>query len=387
MPNNANLNPQTSQASAAPSANPVRQSNNSGSRGNFQNSGSINSKVNGDINFKDSIRASDILKEKLQGVVNAPVFPMLSDLLLLEELADKSLSSFGAFVFEMPRKHQQKIFFRGKSDKWFKGYIEAASVDMDCFITAEKMLRNRIPSGSEKWEELIIQVWRMGNDAHLLLKQIDQEDAFSILAHLPKSISVPTAKKSFPGRWARILEVKDQQPIEDEARIEDYLDRSLRLKPYFSFKSIDDYKKDLELVEYLRSSSVKDEEEIYESLSPDSQIPNIRSPFYIIFKAENEDFKKLFPLFELHDWALASINSPREYIKKITAELDDKKKYLFSGFLKQLDESPTENKDQIELREEIAKAYQQILNQKKMNQDNVSKKTTEEMENDELQAA
>ena len=92
-------------------------------------------------------------------------------------------------------------------------------------------------------------------------------------------------------------------------------------------------------------------------------------------------------MFELQDWAIASINSPREYIKKITAELDDKKKYLFSNFLKQLDESPVSASEQFELREEIAKSYREILNQKKMGQDNTSKNFTEEIENDEQQAA
>lgn len=52
-------------------------------------SGSFNSKVQGDINFKDSIRAADMLKEKLHVIVNAQVFPTLSDMLVLEELANK----------------------------------------------------------------------------------------------------------------------------------------------------------------------------------------------------------------------------------------------------------------------------------------------------------
>lgn len=351
--------------SASAPSNPPMRSNQNG-KNHISSNAQINSKVAGDINFKDSIRAADMLKEKLHGVVNAPIFPMLSDMLILEELAEKSLSSFGAFVFEMPRKHQQKIFFRSRSDNWFKGYVEAASVDLDCFLAVEKMLRNRVPTGSEKWEELLVQIWRLGDDAQLFLKQIPSEDAFNILSHLPKSFAVPTAKKSFPGGWARILEMKNVVPLEDQTKIEDYLERTLQLKPYFSFKSIDDYRKDLELVDYLRIASVKDEEEIYESLISDSHIFNIRPPYYVIFRSDSDLFKEFFNQYDLTDWAVAMFNAPREYTNPIYKILDDKKKYIFKNYLKQLDESVFDIKAQIELREEMAKKFKIFSDYKKM---------------------
>ena len=363
---------------------PSRASSSNG-KGSKHSLGVMNSKVNGDINFNDSIRAADMLKEKLHGVVNAPIFPLLSDMLILEELADKSLSSFGAFVFEMPRKHQQKIFFRGRSDKWFKGYIEAASVNMDCFLAVEKMLRNRTATGSEKWEELLVQVWRLGEDAHHFLKQIPADESFAILAHLPKSFAVPAAKKAFPGGWARILETKEFTPLEDEGKIDDYLDRTLQLKPYFSFKSIDEYRKDLELVDYLRMATVKDEEDIYESLSSESHIHNIRPPFYIIFKAESEDFKTLFSSYELTDWAFAVINCPRDYIKRITSELDEKKKYIFSTLLKQIDENQLSIIEQVELREEMAIRFNQMMINKKLTA-SLKRKDDKDDESNEIQS-
>ncbi len=354
----------------------------SGGKSTFQASGLVNSKVNGDINFKDSLRAADMLKEKLHGVINAPIFPLLSDLLILEELSEKSLSSFGAFVFEMPRKHQQKVFFRGRSEKWFRGYVEAASVDMDCFLAVEKMLRSRNATGSEKWEELLVQVWRLGDEAPLFLKQIPAEESFTILGHMPKAFSVPTAKKAFPGGWARILESKEYSAMEDEDKLADYVERTLQLKPYFSFKSIDEYKKDLELVDYLRTTSIKDEEDIYESLSSESPIHNLRPPFYAVLKAEPEDFKEIFSQFDLSDWATVVINSPRDYLKRITNELDEKKKYLFSSYLKQLDENPVSAKEQIELREEMGKRFHQLMLSKSMNKNNTNKKDKEDDNND-----
>lgn len=385
--NNAQQNPNQASAASAPPIMPMRSSNNS--KNTIATTGLINSKVNGDINFKDSIRAADMLKEKLHGVVNSPIFPLLSDMLILEELANRSLSSFGAFVFEMPRKHQQKIFFRSRSDKWFQGYIDAASVDMECFLAVEKMLRNRTAQGSEKWEELLVQVWRLGEESHMFLKQIPSDDAFTILAHLPKSISVPTAKKAFPGGWAKILEMREVHPIEDEIKVEDYVERTLQLKPYFSFKSIDDYKKDIELVEYLRVASVKDEEEIYESLSYDSHVWNIRPPFYKVLRAEDEIFKEFFNQYDLNDWAISVINSPRDMSQVIYRILDDKKKYIFRNLLKSLDEQGFDVKEQITTREMMAKNFRQFIEIQKQNQ-KVSKTESEQVEsetNNEAEAA
>lgn len=380
---------QNSTPSNNPSPAPVMPMRSSGGgKTNISTNGLINSKVNGDINFKDSIRAADMLKEKLHGVVNSPIFPLLSDMLILEELATKSLSSFGAFVFEMPRKHQQKIFFRSRSDKWFQGYIDAASVDMECFLAVEKMLRNRTAQGSEKWEELLVQVWRLGEESHLFLKQIPTEDAFSILAHLPKSIAVPTAKKAFPGGWAKILEIREVHPIEDEIKVEDYVERTLQLKPYFSFKSIDDYKKDIELVEYLRIATVKDEEEIYESLSAESHVWNIRPPFYKVLRCDDEVFKDFFNNYDLTDWALAIINSPRDMSQIIYRILDDKKKYIFKNLLKAFDEQGFDVKDQITIREDMAKNFRQFIElRKQANKNEVKTNNVESEQNDEAEAA
>jgi hypothetical protein len=318
----------------------------------------------GDISFNDNIRVVEIVKEKMHGVINASNFPLLSDMLALDELCEKSLGSFGAFIFEMPRKNQQKVFFRARSDKWPKGYIEATTVGMDCYVIVQKMLRNRTASGPEKWEELLVQIWRLSNEAHLFLKYIPIDDAFAILAHLPKSFSLPIAKKTYPGGWARVLETREYTPIEDEAKLTDYLDRAMQLKPYFSFKTIDDYKKDLELVDYVKNATVKDEEEIYESLSPDSHLISIRPPFYVILKSSEEDFKYVFNQYSLSDWAIAVFNAPRDYIKKIRAELDDKKRYIFSTYLKELDETPPALGQQGSLREEIANTFKTHMIQK-----------------------
>lgn len=377
---------------AASNSPPIRSSNSKVPSASLN--GMINSKVNGDINFKDSIRAADLLKEKLHGVVNAPIFPLLSDMLILEELSTKSLSSFGAFVFEMPRKHQQKIFFRGRSDQWFKGYIEAASVDMDCFLAVEKMLRNRTASGSEKWEELLVQVWRLNDESYLFLKQIPQDEAFTILAHLPKSFAVPMAKKAFPGAWARVLEKKEVFPIDDEMKIEDYLEKTLRLKPYFSFKSIDEYRRDLELIDYLKIANIKDEEDIYESLQQDSNIFSLRPPFYKILKSNEDDLKEFIKSFDLSDWALALINSPREINQTFISHLDDKKKYLYRNILKQYDEAGFDLKMQIEMKEIMAKQFKIYLEGKKASGTNkgeisaeININNEEEIQNEDNQAA
>ena len=52
-------------------------------------------------------------------------------------------------------------------------------------------------------------------------------------------------------------------------------------------------------------------------------------------------------------------------MKIITSELDEKKKYIFSTYLKQLDETQVSLQEQIDLREEMANKYRQIMVHKK----------------------
>lgn len=343
--------------------------------------GSISSKVQGDINFKDSIRAADMLKEKLHGIINAKIFPTLSDMLILEELASKKNSSFGAFVSEMPKKSQQQIFFKAPSDTWFKGYLEAGSVDLDCFMAVEKMLRARGSQSHEMMEELLIAVWRLGEEyAPSFLKMIDKEDAFSILMQLPKNYAVPFAKKTFPGNWARVLDGEMAKEISAD-NIDRYIKQATQLKPYYSFKSIDDYKKDLELLEYIKRSSLQDEEEIYESLKPDSHLFVIRPPFYKVLRAEQEELKNFVSNVELSQWALALYNTPKPMVKLISACLDDKKKYLLNSQIKQLDDMEFELEMQNLARENIALGFYNY--QKNVIILNTIKKETKEEDHDE----
>jgi 3-methyladenine DNA glycosylase AlkC len=350
-------------------------------------SSAVSSRINGDINFQDSLRAAEMFREKLKTVVSAPMFPTLSDMIILESLLEKRLGSFGAFVSELSMQDQEKVFFRSHSTLWFKGYTEAASIDSDCILAVDKMIRNRIFMNSQEWEELLIQVWRLDAQAPLFLKQLPHEEAYAILASLPKSFAVPAAKKAFPGGWARVLNTNELKPITDKDKVDNYLRMALTIRPYFSFKSIDEYRKDLDLVDYVRLASTRDEEEVYEALSEESHIHQIRPPFYSVFKSKKEDFKFIFSQFELSDWALASFNSPREYLKIITNELDDKKKYLFTSFLNQLDDSSTGLEKQAEIKEVIARRYYQLMMSKKNSSIAEDNQKEEEGHEDKLQAA
>lgn len=355
------------------------------SKSSFKNisSGSFNSKVQGDINFKDSIRAADMLKEKLHVIVNAQVFPTLSDMIVLEELANKKIDSFGAFLSEMTKKSQQKVFFKAPTDKWFKGFLEAGTVDLDCFMAVEKMIRLRGSQNFvEKNEELLIAVWRLGEeDSVKFFKNIDKEDAFTILSQLPKQMSVPCAKKSFPGGWARILENEEYKEIDLE-KMDKYIAQTLEIKPYFNFKSIDEYKKDLELIEYLKRASLIDEEEIYESLKSTSHLFDIRPPFYKIFKADEDLLKDFVNQFELNQWAIVLFNAPKNYVSLIKNCFDEKKKYLFSNYMKHLDENEFDYQIQNNIRENMAKIYYQ--NQKNILLFKKNNKGNENNENDKI---
>lgn len=331
------------------------------------------SSLQGDINFRDPTKTLEIIQNKIKDLTGHGHFPNLLDMVCLEELAEKSSSHFGALIYEFPAEYQEKIFSRGRMQSWYKGYTQPSSINNDCLSCLDQMARRRQTSGNHQWEELLIQVWRLKHEAVRFLKQIPQEDAFAILFKLPKNFSVPVAKKAFPGAWAKILGNKETEAIKDDIKIKNYINIASQINPYFDYKSVDRFRKDLELIAFLRTASLKDEEEIYESVDEQSIVHQLRPPFYKIFKNSSDSIKMMIDHFSLDQWALALLNAPREYIREVFNNLDDKKKFLFSAYLKQFDERVPHPEAQGEIKEKIAAHFESLMkikeNQKK-NKDN-----------------
>lgn len=305
-------------------------------------SGAVHSKtdVQGDVTFHDPIKTLDIVHIKLKQIEQSNTFPTLKDLMTLDQLGQNEPAGLGAIIYEFSQESQKNIFKMGRDTHWLQAFSSAGNINQNCLKTLDIMARERdFCAGDRDWEDLLIQVWRLGDKAIGFFKLIDPEHAFIILNMIPKSISLQIAKKTFPGSWGKLLENRSSNVVIEPKIIKDYLRKSLEIVPWFQMKMLEDYKKDKEILSYLDKVNVDDERDIYETLHPDSFILKVRPAFYRTFELEPEKLQSVIEAFPIEKWALVLINSSRNYIRFVTDRLDDKKKMVFSTHLKRLDQS------------------------------------------------
>lgn len=352
---------------ASASAGPVSAGSGGGS---VVTSGSIENNLNvknvppirGDINFFDPIKLLEVLHLKINQVASHPGFPSLKDIILFDRFAEQFPGELGALVGEFPVEKQKLIFQNGRSQKWLEAFAFPTQVDQRCFQLLEEMNRSRsLTRGDQEWEKLLTQLWRLDDKLVSFLKEINQDHAFVILAQLPKQLSLTVGKKVFPGNWGRILEDRPGNVIIEPGIVKDYIRKSALLKPQLDYTLIEAYKREKEILEYVRTASIEDERDIYETLPAESFILKTRNPFYKVFELDEAQFKSFSEQFGHNDWALALINSSRQYIRRYTDTLDEKKKYVFSVALKRLDEQGSQFHQQMMIKEKMADQFKQMM--------------------------
>lgn len=311
--------------------------------------------IRGDINFFDPIKLIEVLHLKIKQIVSASHFPNLQDMMILEKLSETNPGALGALVSEFPQDIQKNIFQLGRTEKWIESFAYPTKVDQTVFQALEDISRSRdIKKSDLEFENLLIQLWRLGDKLPVFLKEINPDHAFCILGRLPKSIALKYGKKAYPGNWGKILEDSHSNIVIDANLVRDYLKKAMSLNPALEYSLVDSYKKEKEVMEYVRTASIEDERDIYETLSHESFIVKTRAPFYRVFELDEQKFIKISEQFSIQDWALALINCSRSYIKQYADTLDEKKKYMFSVSLKKLDEKNIKAMDQMMIREKIA---------------------------------
>lgn len=297
------------------------------------------SPLSGDFNFHDPVKTSEAVHIKIHLIEDSKTFPTLHDIIELGILAEKSPEQLGALLYEMPRDWQSELLKIGKDLNWLQSFVNPGTLNQNVLNVLEKLTRNReMASHSREFEDLLIQVWRMGDEAINLLKKLDSNVAFAILELLPKSMSLKIAKKAYPGSWGKILEQHFADELIDHAEILKSLKLALDMMPYNESGILKNYKRDKDLFEYLDLASIDDERDVYQSLSQDSLILKNRPPFFKVFDLDESKLRELTQGFPLDKLALALSNANPSYVKKIYDCLDDKKKIIFASLLKRPDQ-------------------------------------------------
>lgn len=311
--------------------------------------------VSGEVTFHDPIRTLEVVQNKIKQIQDSTTFPTLKDLMLMSDMCHKNPRVLGSVICELPADWQKTVLWMGRDKEWFEAFSSPASIGPEGMVLLDQMSRSRsYVAGNRQWEDLMIQVWRLGDKTTNFIKTINQEHAFLILGLMPRSFSLGVAKKCFPGSWGRLLDNKPINAVMDAETISKYLNQALEIVPAFEWKMLEEYNKDKEILSYLNLISIEEERDIYETLNKESFIFSVRPPFYKVFEMEPTKFGELIQSFTLDQWALAVVNSSRQYIRAVSDQLDEKRKVIFSSHLKQFDQNPPQVTDQTAMRQQIA---------------------------------
>lgn len=311
-----------------------------------------------DVNFRDPIKTREIIFQKINDLVANETFPLLDDLTELEAFLKRDPAQFGALLLEFPLKSQRKIFSLGRSRDWFKAFAEPGNLGSECLNVIEKLQRVRPEGINRAWEDLRIQTWRLAEKGPEFLRSMGQEDAFVLLQGLPRFVSIPMAREAFPGAWGKLLDANTETKILPDDKTEKYLAKALELAPRFSFKTLESYRREKDLLDYLKVASVEEERDIYRIL--EDELRAIRPPFHAILEGEDWHINALLARITLRDLALSMFNVPKHMRIKLESVLTSKQKFMYYEQLKYLDQNHPDPQHIGHMRERIARIYSEL---------------------------
>jgi hypothetical protein len=290
-----------------------------------------------DVQFNDPIRVREVMVRMVQDLSTSTAFPTLDDMIDLDALGKKDPALLGAVLAEFSDSIRSKLFALSSNRNWLEALLNPGLSNFDCLEVLQKLTRRTRAEKRAAWEQLLVYVWRLGDERGAFLKKLTQEQAFAILGSMPKSISVEVGRKSFPGAWGVLLDPGFHPAALADAMVQKLSTEALAAKPLSDLTLLERYRHEIELIEYLKIADIASEREIYEAASSDSMIHSMRPPFYLAVDATEEILKDFVPKSSIDQWAMALFNAPRTERFKIEKQFSQKQRFLFVEKLKAFD--------------------------------------------------
>lgn len=309
----------------------------------------------------DTFKVRELTRSGVEALSQRRDFPSLKDMILLEELGERSPGQLGALLSEFSVETQERLFGYSFSEAWLEALSEPGELSNESLKVVERLLQLSRNELSASWEELLILVWRLGSLKSDFFRKIKKEEGFSLLNALPQSISLQAGREAFPGAWAVLLE-DDFTPIQIKAdRIRELSQIAREFYPLRSQHQLRQFKKDRELLKYLKVAETVEEKEIYEAAPKSSMIHEFRKPFYKVLEQDDSFYTQFVDKFSLDQWAVALFNVPRDMRKSIESQFSEKERFLYIQRLKSFDKNPPEKEVVGSLREVIASYFSEYL--------------------------
>jgi len=314
-----------------------------------------------DVKFRDTLRTREFVSSRIAEILKISDFPNLKAMVEMERLAQRSPRALGALLMEFPLEKQKEIFALSSSPAWLSAYTEPGELTGESVELADHLCRLNYEAGKKAWEMLLIQVWRMGEEAVKFLRATSKDEAVAILRALPPSVSIPVARLSMPGAWAILLDVNYKAKPLSASKIQEIYQQAIQLHPLNSFAALENYAHERDLLNYLRIASVAEEKDIYGAISKDSFIWKVRPPFFQVLELDANDLQKEFIKVSLESWALALFNVPREGRAAVESLMNSKQKFMISNHMRAIDHQGADKLAIGAARERIAQVYAGVL--------------------------
>lgn len=312
-----------------------------------------------ELSVSNPILLRDVVRTKLEELEKSEHFPLLSDMIILEELAIESQESFSFLVYEFPVELQTEILKRGRSRNWLEAFSGASNASNSAVRSLDLMVRSRQAGEEKLFEDFIIQMWRLGEKLEGFIASMDRQFAISTLSRLPKRLSLPIARNLFPGDWGKVIE-DNKKVLFDSSLLERELNRALDILPYYDFDSLGELRSQKDLLSYIQSCGIQEEKDIYIMRGSGDILERIRPPFYLFFELDKEVMLDVFFKFTLKDWSKAIFNTPRKYIEVLETFLTEKQRFLLSENLRELNSNRPKSIEIARTREKIALVVDEV---------------------------
>lgn len=323
-------------------------------------SASVANKETLSLRLTDTLKVKTFVQEMVDKMAKNENFPCLKDMLELENLGEKHSGQLGALLMCFPVSIRRKLFAFSSGSNWLEAMYHPTEIGPEALVVLEKIERHINDDKDVLWEELLIRTWKMNEVFVDFLNTLDKKDAFNILASLPQNISIPKAREAFPGSWGILLESDTTHEKMSKESIEEIIEIAKTMDMDREESVFDIYRKDKELLKFLRHSSVQQEREVYATLPNNSMIGDIRPPFYRVLEAQEFQLDELMGLFGIEEWAIALFNVSREERKQIEGFFAPKELKVYRSFLMSFDMSPPDVENVGIIREQIAKKLEDL---------------------------
>lgn len=330
-----------------------------GNSGSSQNTNSA-AKETLSLRLTDTLKVKTFVQDMVEKIAKNEKFPALKDMLELEDLGREQSGQLGALLMCFPVDTRAKLFSFSHGSDWLEALYHPTEIGPEALGVLEKIERHIGDDKNPLWEELLIRTWKMGEVLPEFFTKLDKADAFCILASLPQDISIPTAREVFPGNWGVLLESDAKHEKMSSEKMHELIAIAKELDVDREESVFKVFRKDKELLRFLRYASVNQEREVYATLPKSSMIAEIRPPFFKVLEAEEFQLDELMGLFGIEEWAVALFNVSREERKEIEGYFAPKELKMYRSFLMSFDMTPPSKENVGLIREQLARKLEDL---------------------------